>query len=114
LRGQRLNQLDPQPLGHPAELGRAVAARRLLGVDPEYAVPVAVEGQRTAMLQHVSPQRARIGPRRLHRREMQRRPVASSTNTINAQRGPRSSNQACGLPSIWINSPNRGRRSRGG
>lgn len=41
-----------------------------------------------------------------------RRPVASSMNTISVERGPRHSNQACGLPSIWINSPNRGRRSQ--
>ncbi len=32
-------------------------------------------------------------------------------NTISVQRGPRPSNQSCGLPSIWISSPNRGRRS---
>ena len=32
-------------------------------------------------------------------------------NTISVQRGPRPSNQSCGLPSIWISSPNRGRRA---
>ena len=33
-------------------------------------------------------------------------------NTISVQRGPRPSNQACGLPSIWASSPNRGQRPR--
>ena len=33
-------------------------------------------------------------------------------NTISVLRGPRPSNQSCGLPSIWSSSPNRGRRWR--
>ncbi len=38
--------------------------------------------------------------------------VASSMNTISAQRGPRPSNQSCGEPSTCTSSPSRGRRSR--
>ena len=39
LRVQRIDQFDAQALGDAAELGLAVAAGRLLGVDPEDAVP---------------------------------------------------------------------------
>jgi hypothetical protein len=39
-------------------------------------------------------------------------PVASSINTSRVQDAERPSNQSCGLPSIWIISPNRARRSR--
>jgi hypothetical protein len=46
------------------------------------------------------------------------RPVVQSDGSdvretlASLRRRPRSSNQSCGLPSIWISSPNRGRRSR--
>src|SRR3954451_5161096 len=42
-----------------------------------------------------------------------RRLVASSTNTRSVQGGPRSSNQRCAQPSIWISSPRCSRRWRG-
>jgi hypothetical protein len=39
--------------------------------------------------------------------------VASSTKTRSVQGSPRSSNQRCSEPSIWINSPKASRRRRG-
>jgi len=49
LRGCGVNELDAQPLGDAAELGQAVAALRLFGVDAENAVPIRIEGQRQAV-----------------------------------------------------------------
>ncbi len=65
LRRQGVDQIDAQTLGDAAELGLAVAAGRLLGVDPEDAMPVRVERQRTAEGQDMAPERLEIGARGL-------------------------------------------------
>ena len=64
LRGRGVNELDAQPLGDAAELGQAVAALRLFGVDPENAVLIRIEGQRQAVRQHVRLQRLDSGESR--------------------------------------------------
>ena len=103
LRGRGVNEFDAQPLDDAAELGEAVAALRLLGVDAENPVPIRVEGQRQAVREHVRLQALAdrpwwSPPGRIA--DAVNRPVASSMNTISAQRGPRPSSQSCGLPSI--------------
>ena len=73
LRGRGVNELDAQPLGDAAELGQAVAALRLFGVDAENAVPIRIEGQRQAVRQHVRLQRLQIGLGGLRRGKLQTR-----------------------------------------
>src|ERR1035437_1528580 len=65
LRRQRVDEFDLQTLHDAAKLGLAVAALRVLRVDAENPVPVAVEGQRAAVRQNMTFQRAKIGARRL-------------------------------------------------
>ena len=60
LRRHGINQRDIQALRHPTELGLAVPALRVLGVDAEHPVPVGVECQRTAMRQNRIPQGLQI------------------------------------------------------
>ena len=48
-----MDEFDAQPLDDAAELGEAVAALGLLGVDAENAVPIGIEGQRHAVREHV-------------------------------------------------------------
>ncbi|MBV8103092.1 MAG: hypothetical protein JO223_00400 [Hyphomicrobiales bacterium] len=43
LRGRGVDEFDAQPLDDAAELGEAVAALRLLGVDAENPVPIRVK-----------------------------------------------------------------------
>ena len=52
LRGRGVNELDAQPLGDAAELGQAVAALRLFGVEAENAVPIRIDGQRQRRIGH--------------------------------------------------------------
>jgi hypothetical protein len=73
LRSRGVDEFDAQPLDDAAELGEAVAALRLLGVDAENPVPIRVEGQRPAVREHVRLQRLQIGLGRLGRRELQTR-----------------------------------------
>ena len=62
-----------QPLGDAAELGQAVAALRLFGVDAENAVPIRIEGQRHAVREHVRLQRVQISLGRLRRGKLKTR-----------------------------------------
>ena len=73
LRGERVDEFDAQALADPAELGLAVAAGGVLGVDPENAVPIRIESRRTAMRENMVPERAKIGARRLRGGKAQRR-----------------------------------------
>ncbi len=78
-----------EALGHPAELGQAVAAGRFLGVDAEDAVPVAVKGERKPVRENMRLQRAKIGLRRLARRKLQRRQPAGRVVDEHDQRAAR-------------------------
>src|SRR5208283_2795306 len=89
LRGRGLDEFDPQTLRRPPELRIAVAAGRLLGVDAEYAVTIAVKGQRAPMGENMRPQRAQIGFRRLRRRKLQRRKPARGVVDKHDQRAAR-------------------------
>src|SRR5271157_2940835 len=72
LRRQRANLLDAQALGHAVELGLAVAAQSLFGVDAKDAMTIRVERQRRPIRQEMAAQRDEIGLRRLRRRHVQR------------------------------------------
>ena len=95
--------------GELGQLAFAVGA-----ADPEDAVLVRVEGDRTPMVAQILAQAPHVGlgglP--LTKCRASSRPVASSMNTIRVHRGPRASNQAWGEPSICTNSPKQGRRGR--
>jgi hypothetical protein len=90
LRGHGVNEFDAQPLGDAAELGEAVAALRLLGVDAENPVPVRGEGQRQAVREHVRLKRLKISLGRLRRRELQMRQPPGRVIDEHDQRAARS------------------------
>ncbi len=66
-----MNEFDAQPFDDAAELGEAIAALRLLGVDAENPVPIRIERQRQAVREHVRLQRLKIGLGGLRRGESQ-------------------------------------------
>ena len=89
MRRLRVDELDVEPLDDAAKLRLAVAALRVLGVDAENPVPVAVKRQRTAMGEHVPLQRQKIGAPRLRRRELQRDQAARRVIDEHDQRAAR-------------------------
>src|SRR5260221_13169800 len=60
LRGVGANAVDVQRVQSPAELGHAIAADRILPVDPEHAVLVGVERHRFAMALQISSRSCKI------------------------------------------------------
>src|SRR3982751_1805674 len=65
------DDVDVQLIERPTELGHAVAARRVLAVDPEHAVLVGVERHRLAVALQVGPRGFEVVEGRLGRHEAQ-------------------------------------------
>ena len=101
----RVDGLDVEgPHGAP-ELGQDVGlVGQVVAEDP---VAVGVQGDRPPMLAEVVAEGLHVGLRGLGGDHAQRHQGAggSSMKTISVQRGPRSSNQSWGEPSISISSP---------
>ena len=76
LRGRGADQFNSEALGHPAKFGPAIAACCVLGVDPEYPVPVTVQRKGPSMGQNMRPQRLKINTRGLGRCKAQIRQAA--------------------------------------